>query len=128
MNTFKEISGIFKVKVNYQDNPVTRVGVGAVEGRGIHHEFNTGSVKWSKGGNSYVIVPVEKASTSDYYRGWKWTDRKGTGHIVALISINGIGEIRWDTQSPRDASQDSWYMDGLTKEEVTAWGLTPINS
>lgn len=72
--------------------------------RQLNHMRSNEAVYWSRGGNSYVVVQIEEPQ-----RIWGTVSDPGY-HIV---SINGIGEIRWSAS----VSSASW-MDADTRTAV----------
>lgn len=73
----------------------------------LHHSQNTEQVCWVNG-NSYVVV-----RRNDCRHYWVMAD----GACVDLLSINGIGEVRWDV-NPRFANAEE-------KQAADYFGLVP---
>ena len=83
----------------------------------LQHPYNTKNVFWSRQGNSYVMVEADAPSDRTF--------RTPDGRHVKLLSINGIGEIRWAAE-PADLR----YIGGLHKETEDAteyFELEPSN-
>ena len=60
----------------------------------LHHTHDTEEVKWVRS-NSFVIVFRAYRKLSDDESN---TFKTAEGAIVDLVSINGIGEIRWQAE------------------------------
>lgn len=81
----------------------------------LNYFLNTNRVFWSSRGNSFVMVGVEKPEHYSFIT--------PTGLHVKLLSINGIGEIRW-TCDPRDLKYTGGDADE-THEAVEYFKLKP---
>jgi len=78
----------------------------------VHVVFSNSQVYWSGTGNSYVVVQDAKGP-------WVYALEPGLSQRVRLLSINGIGEVRWgvsseqgSTSGDRDAAEYfglSWH-------------------
>jgi hypothetical protein len=79
-------------------------------------------IYWSKQGNTYCIVPVDRQGTGwmrTYGHAWTTED----GQRVMLLSINGCGEIRWSIGHHAGKVSPSTSGDA----DAAAWFfLTPI--
>lgn len=71
--------------------------------RQLAHDGNTSSVFWSSEGNSFVMVPRAEGRFV----------HKDTDERCDLLSINGIGEVRWPISQ--------WDKDRDEHREVLRW-------
>lgn len=77
---------------------------------------NTSQVFWSHKHNSYVIVEDEKGEWSYY------------GKRVALLSINGIGEIRWRVTEMKGSTEgDTDAVHWFNLRRLVEWDLRKID-
>lgn len=75
------IGGTFQRRFSYVYNGMCT--------RRLNDAANHPDVFWSEQGNSYVVVQNENA-------GWETPQ----GYRCELLSINGMGELRWNVTSP----------------------------
>jgi len=84
----------------------------------LHSMKNTDQVFWSGMNNSFVMVHTSEFN--DGKRSASWL-HPFLGN-VALFSINGIGEIRWDVHPMR--RKDSQALED--REAIDHFGLIPV--
>ena len=79
----------------------------------LYHMNTDEDVFWSKRKNSYVLVEVPLPSGS------RPTLTMPEGRVVRLVSINGIGEVRWEAMDYQLRSlTESTPTPGCDSEEI----------